>query len=358
MSGDPDASPPSPPIPPPAPNADAIGGDASGQVSGQASGEVSRQAARHHANRRSSEPSGDGSHVPVLADAVSRLLDPRPGLTLLDCTVGRGGHAGHLGAALAPGGRVIGLDVDPGNADAARRRLTTIAGLTVHVEVANFSDAPAVLARLDVAGVDRLLADLGFSSNQMDDPARGLAFSRQGPLDMRLDPSLAVTAADLVNDLHERELADLIYQFGEERLSRRIARKIVESRRDQPIQTTSALADLVARCYGPAGRRHRIHPATRTFMALRIAVNGELDALASLLEAIPGMLRPGGVAAVISFHSLEDRMVKHRFRQWADQGRAERLTRKPVSADADEAARNPRSRSAKLRAIRWMAEAA
>ena len=290
-------------------------------------------------------------HVPVLPEQVLALLEPRPGQTLLDCTVGRGGHAAMLIPRLEPGGRYIGLDLDPANSDYARSRLEPVAAeadVDLHIVHRGFADAPAVLADLGIDAVDGLLADLGFASNQMDDPQRGFAFSEAGPLDMRMDPTTGPTAADLVNELPERELADLIYEFGEERLSRKIARKIVESRGRSPIQHTSELADLVRRAYG--GRtRQRIHPATRTFMALRIAVNDELASLDRLLEDLPTLLAQGGRAAIISFHSLEDRRVKRAFLALQQRDLGQRLTRKPMTADDQEQVANPRSRSAKLR---------
>jgi len=293
----------------------------------------------------------DPGHIPVLPDEVLQRLDPQPGQTVLDCTVGRAGHAELIVPRLAPGGRYIGLDVDPTNIAFARDRLGN-AVIDVHLVHANFADARAVLDDLGIDRVDALLADLGFASVQMDDPGRGFSFDAEGPLDMRLDPGLGTTAADLVNQLPADELADVIYQYGEERLSRKVARFIVETREKHPIKTTTDLAQIVRRAYGPRGRRQRIDPATRTFMALRIAVNGELDALDALLGAVPDLIRPGGVAAVISFHSLEDRRVKLAFRELAQQGEVERLTRKCMTAGDPEREHNPRSRSAKLRAIR------
>lgn len=293
-------------------------------------------------------PSG---HIPVLPDDVARLLDPQPGQTLLDGTLGRGGHAALLIPALSPGGRYVGFDLDEDNLAFARDRLTPLAeqhGVRLDLHHANFADARH---RLGDASVDRLLADLGFASSQMDDPARGMSFTREGPLDMRLNRGQPTSAAELVNRLSERELADLIYQFGEERLSRRIARKITEARSKAPITTTSGLAELVSAAYGPAARRSPIHPATRTFMALRIAVNGELEALDRLLDDLPALLRPGGRAAIISFHSLEDRRVKHTMQRLEQDNLGKRLTRKPITATDDEVAANPRSRSAKLRAF-------
>jgi 16S rRNA (cytosine1402-N4)-methyltransferase len=296
-------------------------------------------------------------HTPVLARQVLSLLQPKPGQVCLDCTVGRGGHAEQIAPLLAPNGRYIGLDVDPENLAYTRQRLEDVRG-RVELLQQNFAESPRLLHSLGVERVDLLLADLGFSSNQMQNPSRGLSFMTEGPLDMRLDPTLTTTAADLINELSEKELADVIFQYGEERLSRKIARKIVEVRQRTPIKTTEALAKLVRGAYGYRGnrpdRRHRIDPATRTFMALRIAVNDELGALQELLDALPKLLKPGATAVVISFHSLEDRLVKRSFAAYRREGRAEILTRKPVQADDDEQRDNPRSRSAKLRAIRWL----
>ena len=292
-------------------------------------------------------------HEPVLAEQVLRHLEPRPGMVCVDCTVGRGGHASMLAAAIAPGGRLLGLDVDADNLAYARRRLAA-APVPVTLIHANFTTVQSVLAAHGLDRVDVLLADLGCSSNQLQDAERGLSFRVDGPLDMRLDRTASGTAADLVNRLPERELADLIYRYGEERLSRKIARKIVEQRLEAPIHTTEGLAGIVRRAYGRRARRQRIDPATRTFMALRIAVNSELEALRCLLDALPALLSPGGAAGVISFHSLEDRQVKQAFARWERAGVAQRLTRKPVIADDVERRANPRSRSAKFRALRMI----
>lgn len=297
-------------------------------------------------------------HLPVLVREILELLDPKPGMVCLDCTVGTAGHAMVIAPHLAPGGRYIGLDVDPNNIALAQDRLSHTP-VTVDIVQSNFAAARNVLGQLNIKTVDLLIADLGFSSNQMDDPARGLSFNCDGPLDMRLDPSLPQTAADLVNTLPEQELADLIYQYGQERHSRKIARKIVEFRRQSPINTSACLARLVRGVYGRMGRkskprgRKRIDAATRTFMALRIAVNAELSALERLLDDLPTLLRPGAVAAIISFHSLEDRLVKRAFVEMDRGHGARRLTHKPIVADSQECYDNPRSRSAKLRAIRW-----
>ncbi len=284
-------------------------------------------------------------HVPVLPREVVELLAPGPGQVFVDATVGAGGHARLLAERLAPEGRLIGLDQDAGMLERARPRLR---GLPVTLVHANFDRLPRVLRELGIDAVDGVLADLGVCSDQLDEAGRGLSFQQPGPLDMRLDPRAGETAADLLRRLGERDLADLIFTYGEERFSRRIARKIVEVRKRTPLETTEELASLVRSCVPrPKGHRHMIDPATRVFQALRIAVNDELDALERLLEALPRCVRPGGRAALISFHSLEDRRVKHAFRNrevW------EPLTRKPVQAGEDETRDNPRARSAKLRA--------
>jgi len=281
-------------------------------------------------------------HVPVLPAEVLHWLDPRPGQTIVDCTVGAGGHSRLIAERIRPTGRLIGLDQDPAMLDLARPRL---AGLPVTLVHAAFDQLAEVL-RDEGVTADGVLADLGISSDQLDDPARGLSFQQDAPLDMRMDPTRGETAAQMLRRLSERDLADLIYQFGEERFSRRIARRIVDTRETTPIESTGQLADLVRRCV-PRGRGHGIDPATRTFQALRIAVNDELAALDRLLSQLPNCVKPGGRAVVISFHSLEDRRVKHAFR---DVGVWQVLTKKPVTAGPDEERTNPRSRSAKLRA--------
>lgn len=293
-------------------------------------------------------------HVPVLLDEVLRSLDPQPGETYLDCTAGAGGHAAAIASRLGPSGRVILLDVDPANLAAAASRLREVQDAPqVEAIQANFALAESVVRRLGVQ-VNLLLADLGVASTQLDDPGRGLSFMHPGPLDMRLDPTLTGTAADLVNALPERRLATLIADLGEEPMARRIAARVAEARAHRPITTTEGLAELVREAYGSRAKSSRNHPATRTFMALRIAVNDELGALDRLLESIgrDGWLAPGGRAAIISFHSLEDRRVKHAFRALARSDRAEELTRKPVEPAPEEARKNPRSRSAKLRVLR------
>ncbi|MBX9628868.1 MAG: 16S rRNA (cytosine(1402)-N(4))-methyltransferase RsmH [Gemmataceae bacterium] len=285
-------------------------------------------------------PPEDPRHVPVLAAEVVRLLDPQPGGVWVDATAGGGGHARLIAERLGETGRLIALDQDPGMLEKARRRLD---GLPATLVRANFDQLPEVLRNLGVEKVDGVLADLGFASDQVDDPARGLSFRQDGPLDMRLDPSVGQTAADLVNKLSEGALADIFFEYGEERHSRRVARRIAERRQTKPFETTADLADVVRRSVPRSGG---IDPATRVFQALRVAVNDELGSLDRLLAALPAVVKPGGRAGVISFHSLEDRRVKQAFRK---PGVWEPVNKKPVEAGPDEQARNPRSRSAKLR---------
>ncbi len=286
------------------------------------------------------DPDGEAfDHLPVMAQPVLDTLAGLEGL-LIDCTLGGGGHSALLLQA-NPGLRVMGLDQDPSARAAAAEHLAPY-GDRVRIVATNFADySPAEPAAA-------VLADLGVSSPQLDRAERGFSFRLAGPLDMRMDPVRGETAGELIDRLEERELADLIYAYGEERLSRRIARKIQEQG-PWAGRTTAELAYLVAGCYAPAARRGRIHPATRTFQALRIAVNDELGVLDRLLAAAPDWLVPGGLLAVISFHSLEDRRVKTAF--LAD-GRLERITRKAIQATPAEAVANPRSRSARLRIAR------
>jgi 16S rRNA (cytosine1402-N4)-methyltransferase len=285
-------------------------------------------------------------HIPVLPSEVLAALDPRPGQVVVDATVGAGGHARLLLERLGPTGRLIGLDQDP---QMLARAARTLAGLPVVLVQRNFEDLRSVLDELGIASVDAILADLGFSSDQLAEPSRGLSFQVEGPLDMRLDSSSGQPARTLVNKLPERELANLFWQYGEERFSRRVARRIVEVRKEAPLETTTQLADLVRGCVPRfRGPRHSLDPATRVFQALRIATNDELGALERFLETLPYCLKTGGRVALISFHSLEDRRVKQAFRKSPDLFKER--TRKPLQAGADEIQHNPRARSAKLRA--------
>ncbi len=290
-------------------------------------------------------------HVPVLVEPILRLLEPRPGQVVLDGTVGLGGHAAALLPRILPGGRYIGVDLDEAMLEIARDRLGTQPEDAVRLFKANYAEFPASLREAGVETVDLMLLDLGVNSAQLEDPSRGFSFERDGPLDMRFDRDAPETALDLVNRLTERELADLFYQFGQEGASRKIARKICEYRRNARIRSTSLLARAVEAAFTGSGgaRRGRIHPATRVFQALRVAINHELDNLEAFLGQVPDFLRPGGRVAVISFHSLEDGMVKRFLREARAAGTMRELTRRPVVAGQDERRQNPRSRSAKLR---------
>jgi 16S rRNA (cytosine1402-N4)-methyltransferase len=285
---------------------------------------------------------GSTQHVPVLADEVVTWLRPMAGQTLVDGTLGGGGHTQLLAHAVGPTGRVIALDRDPAAVETATAQLRD---LPVRVCHANYSDLPEVLAELGVAAVDGILLDLGLSSDQLADANRGFSFHSTGPLDLRYDTTRGEPAWKLVERLSAEHLADLIYQYGEEHYSRQIARRIVELRRKTPIHTSADLAEVVRRTV-PRSRSERIDPATRTFQALRIAVNEELKWLEVALRRLPDCLCIGGRLAVISFHSLEDRLVKEAFR---DDPRLEVLTRRPVRPTEQEIADNPRSRSAKFR---------
>jgi 16S rRNA (cytosine1402-N4)-methyltransferase len=294
------------------------------------------------------------NHVPVLLKEAIDFLEVRRGGTYIDATVGLGGHSYEIAKRLGAPGHLIGLDKDPAALDVARinlagSRLRALGSSEANwpsIELRQASFASLAEARSPIA--DGLLADIGVSSLQLDDAARGFSFQADGPLDMRMDPRSERSAEQVVNHLDERQLADVIYEFGEERRSRRIARAICRSR---PIRSTAHLADVISAAARPMNSEpRRIHPATRTFQALRIFVNRELDDLRALLKAAPRILKPGGRVVVISFHSLEDRIVKDAFREGSKGGYFSVLTKKPVTATEEESDRNPRARSAKLRA--------
>lgn len=295
-------------------------------------------------------------HTPVLIEPLLRLLCyPADGI-VVDATVGQGGHGRVLGERLSPEGSLIGFDIDEDSLSEAGRKLKGV-HYRVALERENFGAIDQALAGLQITAVDIILADLGVSSAQLAMGRRGMSYQIDGPLDMRLDRRLEVNAADLVNKLRQDELADLIYRFGEERKSRRIARAIVDARKRKRIETTLELVEIINRSLGIKGtkRKYKIHPATRTFQSLRIAVNDELGQLEKLLQKAPGLLKAGGQIAVISFHSLEDRLVKYNFRDNKKAGVYEILTAKPITADDKERSENPRSRSAKLRIARKLA---
>jgi 16S rRNA (cytosine1402-N4)-methyltransferase len=288
-------------------------------------------------------------HVPVLLKEAIDFLRVRAGGTYVDCTLGLAGHAEGIVKLLGPQGHLIGFDRDPDALELARARLARVCSeLGSEAPQVTLVDQAfsSIAGHVKPASVDGLLADFGVSSLQFDEAHRGFSFQAEGPLDMRMDTREGPTAEQVVNEANERELADLIYEYGEERRSRRIARAIVRGR---PVTSTLQLAKIVTSAV-PAMRQERIHPATRTFQAIRIYVNRELDEIKALFEAAPRLLKPSARLAVISFHSLEDRIAKDSLREGAQQGIWEILTRKPVTAGEDEIERNPRSRSAKLRA--------
>ncbi len=294
-------------------------------------------------------------HIPVLASEVVTFLRPRPGGGYLDATVGLGGHAEAILAAAGEAAELVGLDRDAEALEQARTRLAVF-GARVTLHHARYEVLDQVVA--PDARFDGILFDLGVSSFQFDEPERGFSFTREGPLDMRMDRSTGATAAELLRRLPERDLADLIYRFGEERFARRIARAIHARRHTDPIRTTTALADLVAAAVPRSQWPRHIHPATRTFQALRIAVNDELRGLSGALDAAAGRLAPGGRLAAISFHSLEDRIVKQTWRRLQAERGMRVVTRKPVGPAEAEVTANPRARSAKLRALERPEEAA
>ena len=304
-------------------------------------------------------------HKSVMPDEVIRFLKPMPGGTYLDGTLGGAGHAALIAGHCAPTGCLIGIDRDQQALEAARQRLSEF-GETVRLVHGDFGDLAAHLDRLAVEKLDGFILDLGVSSHQLDSGERGFSFQQDAPLDMRMDSSQGETAADLVNDLPEHELERIIKEYGEERWAKRIAAFIGKAREEARISTTLQLVDIIKGAIPKAKWEERLHPATRTFQGLRIAVNHELDSLERGLRSALGRLQPGGRGVVISFHSLEDRIVKHIFREYAtgctcphnlpmcvcgNKPKVKVLTSKPVMATEEETAQNPRSRSAKLRAV-------
>jgi 16S rRNA (cytosine1402-N4)-methyltransferase len=311
------------------------------------------------------EDPGESQHIPVMPGPVLELLNCKPGGVYVDGTIGAGGYARSILDKSAPDGVMLGLDWDLEAIERVRKGLAGY-GQRLILEKADFADIRRVLHEHGILQVDGIVADLGVSSFQIEEPQRGFSFMHEGPLDMRMDRDLPQTAADLVNTLPEKDLADLIYRYGEERLSRRIARAISETRRKGRIENTRQLAELIRKAVPGTRDSFRIHPATRTFQALRIAVNREIDSLQRFLPEALGVLNPGGRLCVVAFHSLEDRVVKETFRAWARSCRCPResaacqcggkplvrlLTRKALRPSPDEIERNPRARSARLRAV-------
>ncbi len=302
---------------------------------------------------------GSFSHAPVLYKEAIDFLAVRRGGTYIDATLGLGGHASAIAARLGSEGRLIGFDKDTAALEMARRRLAAPEGREqdwpeIMLHHASYAE---IAERMGAGSADGVLADLGVSSMQLEDAGRGFSFQAEGPLDMRMDPQSELTADQVVNQFDESDLADLIYEFGEERRSRRIARAIVRAR---PIKSTAHLAQVVSAAARPMNqpKGKGIHPATLTFQAIRIYVNRELEDLRALLGSAPQVIKPGGRLVVISFHSLEDRMVKDAIREGAHSGVWQPLTRKPVIASEEEISQNPRARSAKLRAAERVEQAA
>ncbi len=289
-------------------------------------------------------------HIPVMVKEVEELLALKPGALVVDGTLGLGGHALMMATAVGAGGRLIGIDQDEAAILKAKERLKAVVA-RVDIVKSNFSRMNEVLDGLGIKEVDAFLFDVGVSSMQIDMGERGFSFREDGPLDMRMDPSEKISAFDLVNDLSEKELARILFEYGEERFSSRIASVIVRTRAARQIKTTKELADLISGAV-PRGYDHaRIHPATRSFQALRVAVNHELDALSTGIKQAFERLKKNGRMCVISFHSLEDRIVKDMFRELDREGRAKILTKKPLRPSDEEASANSRARSARLRAL-------
>jgi len=296
---------------------------------------------------RNPNPESCERHVPVLLRETLEFLDVRPDGIYVDATLGAGGHAEAVLQILQRGqGRLLGIDCDPAALALARERLRPFAERLIAMH-GNFAEIDALHAASGLPPADGVMADLGVSSMQLEDASRGFSFSLPGPLDMRMDPRSEMTAEAIVNTSSERDLADLIYRLGEERHSRRIARALMKAR---PIRSTTELAQVVTRAIPSRSGLHHLHPATRTFLALRLAVNRELENLEAFLATVLEVLAPGGRLVMLSFHSLEDRPVKRAFQSWQREGRARILTRKVIRPSEAERRANPRSRSAKLRA--------
>ena len=293
-------------------------------------------------------------HQPVMRQEALKALNLKPGQTIVDATIGTAGHSLEILKAISPGGRLIGIDRDEDALVIARERLAEFnpsTRLRIDIARGDFRDINKILSGLKVKKIDGILFDLGVSSYQLDSKERGFSFRYDAPLDMRMDKTSYILAYDLVNNLTEKEISDILWSFGQERWHNRIAKYLVRERARHPISTTNQLKEIVLRAipYKFSGYQ-RIHPATRTFQALRIAVNRELEALSEALEHIPEFLKKGAVVCVISFHSLEDRLVKHNFRENAQRGIYRLITKKPLVPADEEIKENPRSRSAKMRA--------
>lgn len=289
-------------------------------------------------------------HTPVMLNEILDYLNLGPGKTIVDATIGTGGHAQAILERIMPGGRLIGIDRDEESLGVARQRLSSFCEYCEFV-YGNYIDIDSILERLNIKKIDGILFDLGVSSFQLRDPERGFSFQNEGPLDMRLDRNSYISAYDLVNNLNEEEFSALLWNFGQERWHNRIARLLVKERERHPIATTKELSDIVVRAtpYRYRYRHYRIHPATRTFQAVRIAVNRELETLETAISKAAEFLNQTARVCIISFHSLEDRVVKLSFRKLSSEGKVDIITPKPLTPMQDEVIENPLSRSAKLR---------
>ena len=305
-------------------------------------------------------------HTPILINDVAALFLPKPGMVIIDGTLGGGSHAERLLREITPGGTLIGIDRDPAAIEASEKRLERFKGNFIPVR-GNHKDAIKIAKNFGYEGVDGVLLDLGLSSHQLDTPDRGFSYRYDAPLDMRMNPDDTLTAAEVVNGYSEKELADIMYKYGEERFSRRIAAKIAEAREKKPIRTTFELVDIIKDAIPAPARRTGGHPAKRTFQAIRIEVNGELEGLGEFIKDLIGFLNENGSLCVISFHSLEDRAVKRAMKEMENpcicppdapvcacgrKPQGKMITRKPVTPGPEEVKENPRSESAKLRCFR------
>lgn len=291
------------------------------------------------------------THIPVLLNETINVLNPEPGEFFIDGTFGSGGHSSEILKRVLPDGKLLGVDWDERNIELGK---SIIKGQLTRVifEQGNYADLPEILKKYNLSKANGLLLDLGFSSEQIENLGKGFSFLKDEPLIMRYDNKNEMTAAEVVNSFSEKDLSDIFYKYGEERFSRSIAKKIVGERKKEKILTTSRLVEIIKQAVPKSYEKGRIHPATRTFQALRIFVNAELENLEKLLKNLGKIIKTGGRVAIISFHSLEDRIVKNYFREMDKNGTGNLLTKKPIIASEKEIALNPRSRSAKLRAIR------
>ncbi|MCK9594602.1 MAG: 16S rRNA (cytosine(1402)-N(4))-methyltransferase RsmH [Candidatus Omnitrophica bacterium] len=290
-------------------------------------------------------------HKPVMLMEVLEYLNPKPGQIIVDATLGMGGHSNRILQEISPEGRLIGIDRDQESIRLAQERIAALGQANAQFVYGNFSDIDTLLKGLNVDSVDGILFDLGVSSFQLQNAERGFSFQSEGPLDMRLDRNSYICAYDLINNLNEEEISSLLWSFGQERWHNRIAHNLVMERQRHPISSTLELSRIVVNAIPPRYRQYhyRIHPATRTFQAVRIAVNRELEALESAIIKSIGLLKKGGRICIISFHSLEDRVVKHTFRKYQTEGTIKIITTKPLTPGSAETQDNPRSRSAKFR---------